>query len=254
VSEQDTPTRNAAPYGIVQIAAGFGHGAALRSAELGGSMWTWGLNNVGQLGDNSAIQRNRPVHVLDNVTTMGLGSYASYAVRTDGYLYAWGSDRCNVLGDGMGDVHPIQPLPERIPFTGVTKIVGGFAEALAIRSDGTLWRWGGNADNILTSCDQVPLYADTPRQVPGLLHVTSASVAENGDTMFAVATTAPPAQVVVPDLIDDTCNQALTELDAVGLGGTCHGTGNWVGQQSPPAGAQVDRGTIVTLSMTTDPP
>jgi PASTA domain len=67
-----------------------------------------------------------------------------------------------------------------------------------------------------------------------------------------IAPAIPP--VAVPYLIDDTCGQALAELEAVGLAGNCWGTGDYVGNQSPGGGSLVPPGTVVSLQMAVNPP
>ncbi len=69
---------------------------------------------------------------------------------------------------------------------------------------------------------------------------------------ITVAPAVPP--VPVPYLIDETCGQALGDLQAVGLSGTCWGTGNYVGNQSPGGGTAVPPGTVVSLQMAVNPP
>jgi hypothetical protein len=69
---------------------------------------------------------------------------------------------------------------------------------------------------------------------------------------ITIAPTIPPVQV--PYLIDDTCGQAITELQAVGLNGTCWGEGNFVGNTSPGGGSWVPPGTTVSLQMVINAP
>lgn len=76
------------------------------------------------------------------MTSLGAGDAFSHALRSDGTLWAWGSNTYGQLGDGTTTQ---RPSPVQVPFTGVVSIAGGYLHALAVRSDGTLWSWGTNA-------------------------------------------------------------------------------------------------------------
>jgi hypothetical protein len=62
-----------------------------------------------------------------------------------------------------------------------------------------------------------------------------------------------PQPVTVPDEVDSTCTQAVADVRALGLVGTCAGTGSYVGNQSPGAGTQVQPGSTVSFNMVTSP-
>jgi len=72
---------------------------ALRSD---GTVWAWGRNSRGQLGDGTTIDRLTPVQVsvLSWVTTIGVGNTHSVALKNDGTVWAWGTNEAGELGDG----------------------------------------------------------------------------------------------------------------------------------------------------------
>ncbi len=243
---QVTPIRTGAPYGIVQIAAAQNHSLAIRSVPLGGSVWTWGDNADGDLGDNTTTERATPVLVLRNATGVGAGATSSYAIGSDGSAFAWGGNGCGQLGDGTRTEHH---TPEQLAFTGVSRITGGSLLAGAIRTDGTVWTWGINGG----SCATPDL---SPVQKAGLTTATSLSIGAAPSVLVVADAPAvqPPTQVSVPNLIDDTCAFAQSQLQAIGLVGSCDGTGNFVGNQSPGEGTLVDPGTVIALTMVTSAP
>ena len=71
------------------MATHFVHALALKSD---GSVWAWGNNSSGQLGDGTLIERRTPVQVLglDEVVAVGVGSFVSFALRADGTVWMWG--------------------------------------------------------------------------------------------------------------------------------------------------------------------
>jgi len=97
------------------VSAGVWHTAALRND---GTVWTWGWNEHGQLGDGTTTNRHTPVQVqnLTNVTAISTNSFHTVALRNDGTVWAWGAGQ---LGDGTTtDRHtPVQVLgPDGVGF------------------------------------------------------------------------------------------------------------------------------------------
>ena len=156
---------------VVQVAAGSGHGLALRSD---GTVWAWGFNGAGELGDGTTISRSTPVRVtgLTGVTQVAASGYFSLALRSDGTVWAWGDNRAGQLGRGMTSNHEVTPA--RVPgLGGVIKISAGSDFSLALCSDGTVSAWGdnrrGQLGNSTTASSPVPV------KVAGLSHVTGIS-------------------------------------------------------------------------------
>jgi len=83
----------------VAIAGGGFHSLALRSD---GTVWAWGENDTGELGDGSATNRATPVQVsgLTGVAAIAAGTHHSLALKSDGTVRAWGYNFYGQLGDG----------------------------------------------------------------------------------------------------------------------------------------------------------
>ena len=156
------------PVATSTIAAGFAHSLAVRS---GGSVWAWGYNIYGQLGDGTTTRRSTPAQVqgLTSVIAITAGFYHSLAVRSDGSVWAWGYNTSGQLGDGTltNRATPVQVQG----LTNVTAIAAGHDHSLALRSDGSVWAWGWNASRQLG--DGTTTNRSIPVQVQGPTSVTA---------------------------------------------------------------------------------
>ncbi|WP_158513104.1 RCC1 domain-containing protein [Myxococcus hansupus] len=126
---------------VTAIAAGNLHAVALRK---NGSVWSWGRNSAGQLGDGTNIQRDSPVPLreLANVKAITAGRDFAVALHDDGTVWAWGANDSGQLGDGT---FATRPLPQQVQgLTGVVAVDAGDDHTLALRNDGTVWAWGNN--------------------------------------------------------------------------------------------------------------
>lgn len=123
----------------ISIVAGWSHNLALKSD---GTLWAWGYNVNGQLGDGTTINRTTPVQIgTDNNWTSIAANAHSFGLKSDGSLWGWGLNSYGQLGDGTTtDKHiPVQVGTDN---KWVDVVVGG--STLALKSDGTIWAWGYN--------------------------------------------------------------------------------------------------------------
>lgn len=141
----------------VAVTAGLGHSIALQSD---GTLWAWGSNFTGQLGNGDATLPNppdqtSPVSVINagGAPYVGVAAGDSFSVarRTDGSLWSWGSNTAGQLGIGASDPDPFNPVPHPTPLREVTAAadwtsvsVGG-QHAVAIKTSGILDAWGDNS-------------------------------------------------------------------------------------------------------------
>jgi alpha-tubulin suppressor-like RCC1 family protein len=166
------PTLVDVPCGAGGVAAvATGHNSTLALCA-GGTVWAWGLNADGQLGDGTRTLRRSPVQVngLTDAVAIAAGRDMSYAVKADGTAWAWGDNQYGELGDGS-TTDRVSPV--RVgSLTDVVGIAGGRNHGLVVRSDGSVYAFGWNAygqlgDGTLTN-----------RPVPALVSGLSAGVSE----------------------------------------------------------------------------
>ncbi len=125
----------------IQAATGGGHNLVLKAD---GTVWTWGRNTHGQLGDGTLVSKNYPVQVigLTNVKSVTAGSISSMILKTDGTVWTWGGNTNGQLGtSGSGDIL----IPTQVTFLSeIKKISCNYNHALALREDGNVFAWGSN--------------------------------------------------------------------------------------------------------------
>jgi alpha-tubulin suppressor-like RCC1 family protein len=150
---------------IPQITAGDEHTLALRTD---GTVWAWGSNDIGQLGNGSFQNSSIPVQVPGLRGISGISaSRHTLALKNDGTVWAWGGNAYGELGNGttLGSTTPVE-----VPgLTGVSAISAGRGFSVALKYDGTVWTWGQTMPNSTYT------YSTTPVQVNGLTDVTSIS-------------------------------------------------------------------------------
>jgi alpha-tubulin suppressor-like RCC1 family protein len=138
--------------GVMDVAVGGGHTLALKAD---GSVWAWGDNRAGQLGDGTVVSRTTPAPVpgvagavqiaAGGFSAYGLNGYGdghSVARNADGSVWTWGANLYGELGDGT--TRP-RSTPAPVPgVTGAIDITAATSHTAAIRSDGTVLAWGIN--------------------------------------------------------------------------------------------------------------
>ncbi|MGZ5052075.1 MAG: RCC1 domain-containing protein [Methylobacter sp.] len=123
--------------GYTAVTAGEQHTVALKTD---GSLWAWGNNTYGQLGDGSTIQSVVPKQIGTGYRAISAGYNHTVALKTDGGLWAWGSNTYGQLGDGS----TTQSLEPKQVGTGYSAISAGYSHTIALKTDGSLWAWGSN--------------------------------------------------------------------------------------------------------------
>ena len=112
-----------------------------------GSLWAWGSNNEGQLGDGTTESRSEFVWIMDNVSAISAGVEHSYAIKNDGSLWAWGSNGKGQLGIGSADwkSHPNPTkVMDNVVAVSASSSTWNSSYVMAITADGDLWAWGAN--------------------------------------------------------------------------------------------------------------
>lgn len=146
-----------------KVVTGQDHALALRAD---GSLWAWGANAAGQLGDGTPLPRSLPVAVAPGQTwrTMAAGDGFSVALNADGSVWTWGHNQLGQLGDGSAD--PNRHQPKQISsHRNWTALATGSRHTVALRSDGTIWTWGDNAQGQLGRSAGGTAFSNAPAQV-----------------------------------------------------------------------------------------
>jgi alpha-tubulin suppressor-like RCC1 family protein len=157
VQAKTTATGNPILTGVIDIAAGASHTVALKSD---GTVWTWGSNSSGQLGDGSTTSRKLAAQVktsnntfLTGITTLASGDNFCIARKSDGTVWAWGANTNGQIGIGNTTTPQKYAVQVKLvggaALTGITDVACGSSHAIALKSDGTLWSWGLNTNGQL---------------------------------------------------------------------------------------------------------
>lgn len=126
---------------IKSVITGSGHSGYI---DNNGTLWMWGYNNFGQLGNNSTTNSNTPIQIGEPGEWKILASIKNnqtYAIKADGTLWQWGS-RLNLFGIAPGtDAH----VPTQVGTANDWKFISaGQGHIMGIKTDGTLWGMGKN--------------------------------------------------------------------------------------------------------------
>ncbi|UPQ79839.1 fibronectin type III domain-containing protein [Flavobacterium azooxidireducens] len=123
------------------ISAGYTHSVGIKTD---GTLWAWGDNGYGQLGDATTTSKNTPTQIgsANNWESVSASGGFTIAIKVDGSLWAWGNNTFGQLGDGTTTNRTTPTLIGTANNWKSVTIGEGFA--LAIKDNGTLWSWGYN--------------------------------------------------------------------------------------------------------------
>lgn len=163
-----------------KIVGGSDYSLALKAD---GTVWGWGRNSSGQLGNGSIIDADNPLAVsgLVNATAIAAGEIRAIALKADGSVWAWGNNAYGYLGAASSDTCTgYTPSCAKTPIQvaglgGATAIAAGVSYFATLKSDGTVWGWGDNYGNGTLGNGITPVSA-TPTQVPGLSDINAVAV------------------------------------------------------------------------------
>jgi alpha-tubulin suppressor-like RCC1 family protein len=128
--------------GVASISAGGNHTCAVKTD---GTLWCWGDNGYGQVGDGTLDTRPVPTPVPTlggNVAQVSAGRQHTCALKTDGTIWCWGSGAEGRLGDGTSVNRSLPTLV--LGFSDAVEVAAGVAHTCARKNNGTVWCWGDN--------------------------------------------------------------------------------------------------------------
>jgi alpha-tubulin suppressor-like RCC1 family protein len=144
------------------------------AVKTDGTLWTWGKNEKGTLGQNNTTSYSSPVQIPG--TTWKWVNYAGedyiLAIKTDGTLWRWGGNPVGAGGDNLPGTGPARrSSPVQVPGTTWAYAAGNRnGHTIATKTDGTLWCWGDNSKGQLgQNTNAASSYSgmSSPVQVPG---------------------------------------------------------------------------------------
>jgi alpha-tubulin suppressor-like RCC1 family protein len=182
ITDITTPVQVGTAESWSVFSGGLLHTAAL---QADGTLWTFGSNTLGQLGDGSTTDRFTPQQItvtspaapVNEWFAVSSGDAHTLALQSDGSLWAWGDNSAGQLGDGTIDSRLVPTRivtgnPSNFDNNWVAVSAGGLY-SVGLQADGTLWAWGDNAfgqfgvdpEDLASSPD--PVQVSTLVEVPG---------------------------------------------------------------------------------------
>lgn len=137
-----SPVQVGALTNWLSVTSGYQFNLAIKTD---GTLWSWGINTYGQLGDGTITTRSSPIQIGSgtNWSKTACGYYHSLAIKTDGTLWAWGNNSFGALGTNNTTYYS---SPAQVgASTNWLDVVCGYQFTIAVRTTGTIWGWGFNS-------------------------------------------------------------------------------------------------------------
>ncbi len=182
---------------VVVVAAGYNHTVTLKKD---GTVWTFGKNGTGQLGNGTIINSSIPVQVIFNesdlkIVSIAASSNSSYAIDDKGRVWGWGSNSYANLGQGATGA--TQSTPILVPFSNnveIVSIAAGKDHVLALDKTGIVYGWGLNASsqvgfNGVNYKGKIGAWVDpivSPTIIPATQNNPAMGVFANGNTSYII--------------------------------------------------------------------
>jgi alpha-tubulin suppressor-like RCC1 family protein len=147
-----------------------------------GRVWCAGSDEHGQLGSEPPRSSAQPLALpvpLDGVVAHAVGTHHACAVRDDGTVWCWGSNRAGQAGGATATCDaqaPCAPTPIRVEgVSGATAVSAGFRHTCALRRDGAVLCWGSSADPLATGPSAPAVVLEGATSVTAGLDLTCAT-------------------------------------------------------------------------------
>lgn len=149
-----------------------------------GSVWAWGDNETGQLGDGTTTRRTNPVRLttVNDVRSLSTNGTTTYAIKNDGSVWSWGRNDFGLLGTGSPDPS-FSAVPVQVTaLTNIKAVVVGDTHVIALRNDATVVAFGNGGSGQLGNGTNSS--SATPIQVPGLSDVSQVTANSLGSMVL----------------------------------------------------------------------
>ncbi len=178
--------------GVVAVAC---HELSSMALKLDGTVWSWGYNAYGTLGDGTTTTRLAPVQVLgiSDARSIAAGCVYSGAIRADGSVWTWGDNGFGELGDGTQVQRNSPVLVSGV--AGLGQFTMPWVSCLAIGLDGTAWGWGDSTYGQLG--DGTNIGRLTPGRTPSLDGLTR--LGKGYSCAFGITYTRPVTSLYAPN-------------------------------------------------------
>jgi alpha-tubulin suppressor-like RCC1 family protein len=249
-----SPHKVGGPAGVIAISAGWDHSLPLHAD---GTVWAWGANDFGQLGDGTTATQPAPVHVkvltgkvLTGVIAVSAGYGFSLALQLNGMVWSWGVNANGQLGDGKKKNRTTPGVIKGLDQIAVISASKFGEHSLALRADGTIWAWGMNDHGQLgvgTTIDHpIPYPAPSPTDAIGIAAGARHSLALRANGVVEATGLNDAGQlgdgttdehhgfeaVTVPEGDDPEPNIPLRQVVEVAAGAEATPAGEWLGRRS----------------------
>lgn len=209
------------------VIAGGGLSLAIKSD---GTLWAWGLNTYGTLGNGTTIDSNIPIQIGSNTDWVSIASGSGYclAIKNDGTLWAWGNNTIGQFGNGsnIGSLIPIQVGSD----TDWQTVDSGNFTNMALKNNGTLWGWGNNGNgqvgngqstNTITIPTQITSnnwsnVSIESHHTIGLLS-NGTMLTWGSDSYGVLGNGSLTGNVVLPSIVDDCTSLNISEFDITNI-------------------------------------
>lgn len=167
----NTPVQVTNLDSVISISAGLAHSVALKED---GTVWSWGANLKGQLGEGEVFGHPTPKQIPNfyDVVAISAGETHTIALKSDGTVWAWGDNSFGQLGNGNND-DQFSPVKVK-ELESVIMVSTRRTDNLALKNDGTVWAWG--MDKVRYT--DYPYYKTIPEPVDGLNSIIKVSAGD----------------------------------------------------------------------------
>ncbi|MBI4243848.1 MAG: hypothetical protein HY606_07135 [Planctomycetes bacterium] len=177
---ETNPVQVAGLSNVTQIAAGYSYSLALRKD---GTVWAWGWNTYGQLGNPTVTSSTVPIQSqINNAIYIAATKYSifgfSAVIKNDRTLWMFGDNQFGQLGNGTSGWGTGSKIPVQVQgISNASQVSLGWAYTLVLKTDGTVWAWGNN--NLGALGNGTTISSNIPVQSSGLNNITSISAGFN---------------------------------------------------------------------------